>query len=215
MAKIGSYRSFLLGIGAVVLLTGAAVTMCWRIRSPSTTASVDPSPPPQGEPPALVQLEAPSEEVDLNGGHNFAEEGDESGWVDSGDPASIPLLIRYLKSQDELVQLAALDEFAGMGAKAKKAAAAVVQALQDPKSSIRVEAAVTLIHMNVQAKAAVKALAKELRSEDAESRARAAGAIDKLVNPPLEDLGISCWGPNPPPRIARPWVTKAVEQDIR
>jgi len=215
MAKIGSYRSFLLGIGAVVLLTGAVVTMYWHMRSPSTTAPVNPSPPLQEEPPALVQLEAPSEEVDLNGGHNFAEEGDESGWVDSGDPASIPLLIRYLKSQDELVQLAALDEFAGMGAKAKKAAAAVVQALQDPKSSIRVEAAVTLIHMNVQAKAAVKALVKELRSEDAESRAGAASAIDKLVNPPPENLGTNCWGPDPPPRIARPWVRKAVEQANR
>ena len=113
------------------------------------------------------------------------------------------------------MQLAALAEFAGMGAKAKKAVPVVVESLQDTKSSIRVKAAVTLIHLNVQAKAAVSALARELRSEDPESRAHAAGAIDQLVNPPPEFLGSSCWGPDPPPRVARPWLRKAVEIAIK
>jgi HEAT repeat protein len=119
-------------------------------------------------------------------------------------------LIRYLKSQEELVQRAALAEFAGMGATAKKAVPAIVEALHDPKSSIRMQAAVTLIHMDVQAKLAAGALAKELQSDDPAARARAAGAIDQLVTPPPEVLGSSCWGPDPPPRIARPWVRKAV-----
>src|SRR5208282_3517978 len=101
------------------------------------------------EPPGLVQLEAPSEEVNLAGDRDIAEEVDESGWVSPGNPDSIPLLIRYLKSEEEIVQVAALAEFAGMGAKAKKAVPAIVEALQDQKGSIRVEAALTLIHMNV------------------------------------------------------------------
>ncbi len=214
MAKIDSNRRLLLGIGAMVLLTAPVGTMYWHMQSPSKTAPVEPSQPLQEGPAGLVQLEAPSEEVNLDGDRILTEDGDESGWVASGNPESIPLLVRYLKSQDEIVQLAALAEFAGMGAKAKKAVPAVVEALQDPKSSIRVAAAATLIHMNLQAKAAVRALAKELLSEDAESRARAAGAIDQLVNPPRV-LGSSCWGPDPPPQIERPWVRKAVEQAIK
>jgi hypothetical protein len=67
--------------------------------------------------------------------------------------------------------------------------------------------------MNVQARAAVSTLATELRSKDAAARTRAEGAIEDLVNPP-EVLGTSCWGPDPPPRIARPWVKKAVEQAL-
>jgi hypothetical protein len=165
--------------------------------------------------PSLVQLEPPFEEVKLDGNDPVAEVPDESGWVGPGNPDSIPLLIRYLKSRDELVQHAALAEFAGMGAKAKTAVPSVVEALQDSKSSIRVEAAVTLIHMNVQAKAAISALVKELRSEDAAARAGATGAIDELVNPPPEVLGTNCWGPDPPPRIARPWVRKLIEQAMK
>jgi hypothetical protein len=162
----------------------------------------------------LVRHEPPPEEVPVAGKGLVAEAPDESGWIESGNPTSIPLLIRYLKSQDEIVQRGALAEFAGMGEKARKAAPAVVEVLKDPKSSIRVEAAVTLIHMNVQARAAVRTLAKELRSEDAAARRRAAKAIEELVNPP-EVLGTSCWGPDPPPRIARPWVRKAVAQAMK
>jgi HEAT repeat protein len=160
-----------------------------------------------------VQLEAPLDEVDLESAPALAEEKDGSGWIDSGDPASIPLLIRYLRTHDELAQLGALAEFAGMGAKAKKAVPAIVLALQDPKSTIRVAAAVTLIQMNIQTKTAIKALAKELRSADAKLREPAAGAVDQLVNPPPE-MNFSCWGPDPPPLIARPWVRKAIQQAL-
>jgi hypothetical protein len=87
--------------------------------------------------PGLSQLEAPSEVVNLDGGPIFAKEVDETGWVASGNSDSIPLLVRYLKSQDKMAQRGALAEFAGMGAKAKKAVPAIVEALQDENSSIR------------------------------------------------------------------------------
>src|SRR5262249_12094681 len=138
-----------------------------------------------------------------------ADEADESGWVQSGNPASIPLLIRYLRfSELELTKRRALAEFTGMGARAKVAVPAVVEALNDPIGSIRGEAAATLIHMNAESKAAVGALIAELKAEDAVSRARAAQVIGDLIDPPTVDLGTNCWGPSPPPRIARPWIGK-------
>jgi hypothetical protein len=207
-----SRRGALLGIAILMSLIGIWIVMNRNIRVPSTIARVNPYQLELGDAPLSVQHEPPSEEVSLDGGDIIAEVPDESGWVESGNPDSIPQLIRYLKSQNEVVQRAALAEFAGMGAKAKKAVPAVVDALQDPRSSIRVKAAVTLIHMDVQAKVAVRALAKELRSEDAEARALAASEIDELVNPPPEILGTHCWGPEPPPRIARPWVKKLIQQ---
>ena len=164
MNSVYSRRTALLGIAILMSLIGILMVICRNIKAPSTIAPVNPSQLVQGEAPPSVQLEPPSEEVSLNGDDLIAEAPDESGWVESGNPDSIPQLIRYLKSQNEVVQRAALAEFAGMGAKAKKAVPAVVETLQDPKSSIRVKAAVTLIHMNVQAKVAVDALAKELRS---------------------------------------------------
>src|SRR5262249_3289837 len=155
MAKTDSFRRLLLGIVVMVLLTGAVVTMYWYVWAPSTPAPPDPSQPLEAS--ALVQLEAPPDEVDLHRDAVLAKDGGESEWVESGNPESVPPLIQYLKSQEELVQLAALAEFAGMGVKAKKAVPAVVEALEDPKGSIRVKAAVTLIQMNGQAKAAVRA----------------------------------------------------------
>jgi HEAT repeat protein len=154
-----------------------------------------------------VQFEEPPEEVQLGRKEVWAEEGAGPEWVDSGNPESIPLLIRYLGGKEEVVQLGALAEFASMGAKARPAVPAILDALRDPKSSIRLEAAATLIHLNVQSKAAVRALSEELKAEDGAARARAARVIGQLVAPP-EVLGTSCWGPGSPPRVARPWVGK-------
>jgi HEAT repeat protein len=207
-----SYQRALFGTLVMMSLMGILIALCFQMGGPSTWLVVQFS-PRQGDDPAAVQLEPPSEEVNLDGDGIVPEEVDESGWVEPGNPDSIPLLIRYLKRENEIVQLSALEEFAGMGLKARKAVPAIVEALQDPKSSIRVNAAVTLIQMNVQARAASSALAKELLSDDATARTRATDAIDQLVNPP-EVLGTSCWGPDPPPRIARPWVRKAVEQAV-
>jgi hypothetical protein len=208
-----SNRHFFLGIGVMVSLSGVLVATYLQMRGPATTPPLAPYQPLQGETPLLVQLEPPAEEVKLEEDGIGDEVRGESGWVASGNPDSIPLLIRYLKSQEELVQLAALKELAAMGSEAKGAVPALVGALQDPKASIRVEAAVTLIHLNVQARAAVRALTTELKSANAGSRARAATAVKQLVNPPPEEF--SCWGPGPPPRIARPWVSRAVEQAIK
>jgi HEAT repeat protein len=156
-----------------------------------------------------VQLDEPPEVPELDENEIQADEPDESGWVESGNPASIPLLIRYLRfSELEPTKRMALAEFAGMGVKAKSAVPAIVEALSDPKSSIRIKAATTLIQMNVQSKAAVGALMTEMKAADATSRALAAKAIGDLLDPPVENLGTNCWGPDPPPPIARPWVGK-------
>jgi HEAT repeat protein len=163
---------------------------------------------PADEDPACVQLEEPPEAVEPPVNEVRAGAGWKSGWVESGNPESIPLLIRYLRGQEEVVQLAALAEFAGMSARARGAVPAILAALNDSKSSIRVEAAATLIRMNVRSKAALGALTAELNAEEATSRARAAQALGDLIDPPAVDLGTNCWGPSPPPRIARPWVGK-------
>jgi HEAT repeat protein len=154
-----------------------------------------------------VQWEQPPEGGQLGGEEVPAIFGPEPEWVESGNPASLPLLVRYLRSEEEITQLAALAEFAGLGAKARSAVLAILQALRDPKGSIRVEAAMTLISLNARTEAAIRALIAELKAEDANDRARAARAIGKLVDPP-DEFVISCWGPDPPPRIARPWVGK-------
>ncbi len=168
-----------------------------------TARFADPEDPSDGR-WVLVQLEEPREIVHEEKIPDW--QGDESEWVESGNPGSIPLLIRYLRSSDESVQRAALAEFAGMGSKAKPAAPAVLAALNDPESSIRVEAAATLVHMNVHSQAALRALRKELKAEDATAREQAARTIGELVKPPVF-LGSCCWGPDPPP-VARPWVGK-------
>jgi hypothetical protein len=202
MTRIDTGRR-LSSIGSMALLLGTVGTVSWHLGVPSRSP---------GTTPALVLLETGPGEFDLDRERLVAEEVCESEWIESGNPESIPVLLRHLKNPDELVQLAALAEFAGMGTRARRAAPAIVEALQDPKGSIRVEAAVTLIHMNVQTRAAVRALAKELRSKGPVARARAASAIEKLVDPPPEVFGSSCWGPDPPSRIARPWLRKAVAE---
>lgn len=154
-----------------------------------------------------VQLEEPRAAIPEEA--DGARQGAEPEWVDSGNPDSIPLLIRYLRGHEEIIQLAALAEFAGMGPKAKRAAPAILDALSDPKSSIRVEAAATLIHMNVESQAAIRALRKELKAEDAAAREHAALTIGELIKPPERNF-ISCWGPDPPPRVARPWLGKRI-----
>jgi hypothetical protein len=160
---------------------------------------------PPGEDPACVQLDAPSEVVETDGRDMPLGEVREGDWIESGKPENIPLLIRYLNHEQEIVQRMALAEFAGMGPSAKSAVPAIVGALDDPKASIRLQAATTLIQMNIQSHVAVGALTKELTSDDATSRERAAHLIAELIDPP-EDLSTHCWGPDPPPRIARPWV---------
>jgi hypothetical protein len=163
-----------------------------------------PSPPdlPEGMP---VQWEEPPDMVRGDEDERRAGDGPETEWVVSGRRESIPLLVRYLKGQEEIVQLAALAEFAGMGAKARSAVPVVLEALHDPRCSIRLEAAATLIHLHAQKDVAVRALVDELKAKDAGDRVRAAGTIGRLVRP-LAALGTSCWGPDPPPQIARPWV---------
>jgi hypothetical protein len=208
--RIDARLRVLLTIEVLVLLGGAWVTICYLMY----TLPLVPSQPPQEEGLALMQLEAPPEEVALDGDAVLPEQGVVPEWVAHGKPESIPLLIRYLRDEDEVVQLAALAELAAMDTKAKRAVPAMVEALQDPKSSIRVQAAVTLIQMNVQARTAIRALAKELQSQDAAARAQAFAAVEALVDPP-EILDYSCWGPGPPPRIARPWVRAAVAQAMK
>ena len=199
-----STRRFYFAAAAVVCLLGGDSTI--HNRSTSASALLGPVETPADEDPVLVQIEEPIEAVGPDDNDNRAEEAGESEWVESGNPDSIPLLIGYLRDQDEVVQRTALAEFAGMGAKAKRGVPAILVALNDPKSSIRVEAAATLIHMNVQSKAAVRALTTELKAKDAICRERAAQTIGDLIDPPNVYSG--CWGPDPPPCIARPWVGK-------
>jgi HEAT repeat protein len=187
-----------------ILYSGLFVLML-LLPSTSDPARLAPPNEPLDEFSASVQLEAPRESVLEE--VIPAERAAESEWVESGNSANIPLLIRYLGSSDEIAQGMALAEFAGMGPKAKPAVPAILAALSDPKCLIRVEAAATLIHMDVQSKAAIRALRKELKAEDAAARAHAVWTIGQLVNPP-PPLCTGCWGPDPPPWVARPWVGK-------
>jgi hypothetical protein len=201
MMRIKSIGPLLLG---VLLGMGAIGSVCWWLwpRDHPT-----PEPPSRYRtPPDAVQLEAPTDEVDLTV-VALPPEGEEA-WIASGDPEGLPVLVRHLRSGEEIVQLAALAELAGMGRPARKAGPAIVGALRDPKGAVRVRAAMTLIQLDVQARAAIAALREELVSQDAADRARAGSAIEDLADPP-EHLGTSCWGPDPLPRIARPWVRRA------
>jgi hypothetical protein len=207
MLRARSARTFLLAVAAVALLIGGVALGYFYARHPSTEANplVGPLQVPPGEDPASVQLAPPSEVIEPDGKEvplGAVREGD---WIESGDPKNVPLLIRYLKDEEEMMRSVALTEFAGMGPKAKNAVPAIVRALDDPTVAIRLQAATTLIQMDVRSKVAVGALTKELTAVEATSRGRAAQAIAYLVDPP-EDHSTHCWGPSPPPRIARPWV---------
>src|SRR5262249_2053674 len=90
-------------------------------------------------------------------------------------------------------------------AEGRRAAPAIVAALRDPRGTVRVQAAVTLVHLKARPDDAVRALTAELRAADATDRERAATALGDLVAPP-PGLGFSCWGPDPPPAVAHPWV---------
>lgn len=188
----------------VVLYTGLFILLVLLPSAPDARLPIGPEEPPE-ETLAEVQLEEPPEAPPAGRVRDWRR-GD-SEWVESGKAESMPLLIRYLRSREEMVQLAALMEFAGMGPAARPAVSVIVKALSDPKGSVRVEAAATLIHLNARSKVAVHTLIRELKAEDAAARARAAWTIGQLVKPP-EMLGTSCWGPDPPPQVARPWVGK-------
>jgi HEAT repeat protein len=153
---------------------------------------------------ARIRLEQPPEAFQIDE-EVPGQEDPVPEWVVSGSPESIPLLIRYLQDQEEIGQLAALAELASMGPRARRGVPAILEALKDPKSSIRLEAARTLLLLNVRVNAAIRALLEELKAGNATARARAASVIADLVAPP-QVICVSCWGPDPPPRIARPWV---------
>jgi HEAT repeat protein len=156
--------------------------------------------------PGLVQWEEPTDTLRLDELVMPAAARAEGGWIESGKPEHLPELVRYLRSREVVVQCAALSEFAGMGRKAWPAVPAILDALRDPKAVIRLEAAATLIHMNVRTASAVRVLKADLRAKEAATRADAAGTIGRLIEP--GPLGTSCWGPGPPPQVARPWLGK-------
>src|SRR5262245_30313247 len=115
---------------------------------------LDHPPGPGSQTSVPVQLHEPPEVPLPDQPAIPAPPGAEYGWVTSGDPESIPVLIRWLQGHpDARCKAAALAEFAAMGDQATPAVHAVLAALQDPESSIRVQAAATLIHMDVQSKA--------------------------------------------------------------
>ena len=164
---------------------------------------------PEGVDPAIVQLEPPPEPPALVVDPVQNGKVDESGWVRPGNPGSIPLLIQYLKGQEEVSQRAALANFAAMGTEARGAVPAIREVLNHPKSTMRLQAVVTLAQMDVQSEAVVEVLLKELRSKETQSRINAAQTIAALMNPPMV-YDRSCWGSSgEPPRILRPWVGRA------
>jgi HEAT repeat protein len=191
----------------LAILYGGLFALLILLPSTPDTARLGHSEAPREDSSASVQLEEPREAIQEE--KVQAKQGVESEWVESGNSDSVPLLIRYLRSHEEIVQLAALAEFAAMSPKAKSAVPAILEVLNDPKSFIRVKAAATLIHMNVQSQAAVGALRKELKAKNATDRASAVRIIGELVEPP-DVLVISCWGPGLPPRVARPWIGKQI-----
>ncbi len=121
---------------AVLLLASGAVLLYFCAPKPSTkaTAFFGPLQVPADEDPACVQLAEPSEVIEPDGRDIQLGEGREDDWVESGNPKSIPVLIRYLKDDQERIRGMALAEFAGMGPKAKIAVPAIVRTLVDSKA---------------------------------------------------------------------------------
>ena len=68
----------------------------------------------------------------------------------------------------------ALAEFAALGPKAKPAVPKIVAALNDSKSSIRVQAAAALIYFNFENEAAFRTLKAEMKGKDADERSNEA-----------------------------------------
>jgi HEAT repeat protein len=123
------------------------------------------------------------------------------------DEAGVKVLIRYLEEEKEVLLLrASLETLAGMGTKARPAVPAVVKTLRHPEYRVRVEAARTLLDLDANSDAAVRALTAALTSKDAEARAYTAKIIGEIVNPPL--AWPSCWGPAPRPRVFRSGLGK-------
>jgi HEAT repeat protein len=86
---------------------------------------------------------------------------------------------------------------------------AILDLVRDQDPGLRLMAAATLIEMNVQTRTAVGAFTEELRAKEAARRARAARMLGNLIE--AEPIyGSFCWGPGPPPPVARPWLGKRV-----
>jgi HEAT repeat protein len=124
---------------------------------------------------------------------------------------SRPALIRLLERKDESGRILALATLAVMGRKAKPAVPAIVKTLNDPKGRVRIEAALTLLYLDVETEAAVGALREALREADPDTRARAAGAWRTLLRPAI---AFSCWGPGPPPPFTRLELAKRAVPEL-
>jgi hypothetical protein len=184
------------GLLALFMLHTAAPLLGWP----------DPEPPPEAL-PAIVQWEEPIDMLQFDKVKMPQEDGPPGGWIDRHNPGSVPRLVRYLRSGEQVVQEAALLELAGMGRTAWAAVPAILDTLHDPNSEVRLMAAATLIEMSVRTRTAVGFLMEELRAREAARREMACRQIGALIETP-ELLGASCWGPDPPPPVARPWLGK-------
>jgi HEAT repeat protein len=136
---------------------------------------------------------------------NKADNGGE--WIGPGDE-SIPVLMRYLRSQDKFAIRMALHDFATRGPKAKPAIPTIRALAKHPDTAIRIEAAWTLIDLNEEPDIALKTVTEAAKAKEASTRAYAAKALGEIVSPPFV---ICCWGPGPRPMTPRPAMAKQVE----
>ena len=128
-------------------------------------------------------------------------------WIGPGDE-SIPILMRYLQAKEPIVVRAALHDFATRGPRAKPAIPIIRTLLKHSDATVCIEAAWTLIDLQEETGAALKAITDTAKAKDSSTRAYAARALGEIVNPPFL---ICCWGPGPRPMTPRPALRQQVE----
>jgi HEAT repeat protein len=131
--------------------------------------------------------------------------GQDNPWV-MNDEKSVRILIEYLE-KDPATAPAALHHLATLGKRAAPAIPAIKKVLQHDDGHLRIEAARTLLDLEVDTELAIAAIRQATKAKDAEVRAHAVRVIGNIANPPIVFV-ISCWGPGPRPDRAYPAIGK-------
>ena len=136
----------------------------------------------------------------------------ENPWV-TNDEKGVRILIGYLENKDPVAVRLALVGLAGMEKKGKPAIPAIKKTLRHPDGCIRIEAARTLLDLNVDTDSAIRTIREATKNQDAEVRAHAVEIIGRIANPPTV-FAFSCWGPGPRPERAFPEIGKAAIPEL-
>ena len=138
--------------------------------------------------------------------------GRQNPWV-TNDEKGVRILIDYLEKEDPVAVRLALDSLACLGKKAKLAIPAIKKTLQHPDGCLRIEAAQTLLDLNVETDSAIRTIREAAKNKDAKVRPHAVDVIGRIANPPPV-IAFSCWGPGPRPSRAFPEIGKAAIPEL-